>query len=219
MIRKIHAKLLKNYGTQGWWPLKNVYSDGNKSKNLNDEEIFEISVGAILTQNAAWKNVEKSLNNLRNENLLSKEGIKNIESERLAELIKSSVYHNQKTKKLKLLVDFLNSGKEINRENLLDIWGVGPETADSILLYAYKKPIFVVDAYTKRIFSRLGLIDKKDSYDNVQKYFMNNLKEDVGLFNEYHALIVEHAKQKCKTKPDCDSCCLKELCNYGCEKS
>ena len=218
MIANVYDKLLENYGPQGWWPLKNDYSDGNKSKKLNDEEIFEIGVGAILTQNAAWKNVEKSLNNLRDENVLDKEGIKNIETEKLAELIKSSIYNNQKAKKLKLFVEFLDSGLKVNRENLLDIWGIGPETADSILLYAYRQPLFVVDAYTKRIFLRLGLIDE-ESYESVQKFFMDNLEKDVELFNEFHALIVEHAKQKCKTKPACENCCLKNLCNYGREKS
>ena len=217
MIEKVYCKLLKNYGLQGWWPLENNYTDNNKFKKLNNEEIFEISVGAILTQNAAWKNVEKSLNNLRNENMLNKKGIKNIENEKLAELIKSSIYNNQKTKKLKLFVEFLDSGLKVNRENLLDIWGIGPETADSILLYAYRQPIFVVDAYTKRIFSRLGLIDEED-YGSVQKFFMDNLENDVDLFNEFHALIVEHAKEKCKTKPDCEDCCLKDHCKYGCEK-
>lgn len=220
-IKDIYDILIKTYGPQGWWPVFNdvtgkiEYHKNDYSFHKNDDQKFEISVGAILTQNASWKNVETSLNNLKKNNVLDKEGIKNIKNEKLAELIKSSVYHNQKTKKLKLFVEWLEKNNEITRENLLNIWGIGPETADSILLYAYKKPIFVVDAYTKRIFSRVGLIKENSSYDEAQKLFMNNLEKDAKLFNEYHALIVEHAKQHCRVKPLCDGCPLKNICEHA----
>ncbi len=217
-LENIYQTLLKAYGSQGWWPVFNdttgkiEYHKNDYSLPKNEQQRFEISVGAILTQNAAWKNVEASLYNLRTATVLSKNKIKNIEKERLGELIKSSVYHNQKTKKLKLFVDFLEKNNEITRESLLKVWGVGPETADSILLYAYKKPIFVVDAYTKRIFSRMGLTQKDATYDDMQQLFMKNLSNDVTLFNEYHALLVEHAKQYCKVKPLCKHCPLNKMC-------
>jgi len=211
-ITNIYKTLLKSYGTQGWWPLNSKYIEENTTKELTEEEKFEIILGAILTQNSSWKNVETSLNNLRKHNLLNKNNIQKTTTEKLANLIKSSGYYNQKARKIKIFCNWLNSKEELNRENLLKIWGIGPETVDSILLYSYRKPIFVIDAYTKRIFSRLGLLKEKETYENIQELFMSNLKKDHKLFNEFHALIVEHAKQKCKTKPQCSSCCLKRKC-------
>tara|TARA_Y100000310_G_C20632958_1_gene789610 strand:+ start:904 stop:1554 length:651 start_codon:yes stop_codon:yes gene_type:complete len=193
-LLKIYKDLLKIHGPQGWWPLNNIYEQKNKTKQLTKDEKFEISLGAILTQNTSWKNVEKALENLRTHNTLNKEGIQNIQTDKLTKLIKPSGYHNQKTKKLKIFADFLDSKKQINRENLLTLWGIGPETADSILLYAHRKPIFVVDVYTKRVFSNLGFFKPDETYDKVQKLFMNNLSQDHLLFNEFHALIVEHTK-------------------------
>jgi len=145
-------------------------------------------------------------------NFLSKEEIKQINEEELGELIKSSGYYKQKAKKLKKIVEFLDSGKEINRENLLEVWGVGEETADSILLYAYNKEVFVIDAYTKRIMSRLGF-EFKD-YDELQEIFMKNLPRDYKLFNEFHALFVRLGKEYCKKKPNCSECCLKKECKF-----
>jgi len=203
-MKEVYNILLKKYGLQGWWPLHGKHS-GNAPKN-NDEQ-FEISLGAILTQNTNWNNVEKALKNLRpiKINRLDK-----IEEQKLAQLIKPSGYYNQKAKKIKLFIKFLKEKKEINRENLLGIWGLGPETVDSILLYAYNKPYFVIDAYTKRIFSRLGYEFR--TYDEWQQFFHENVNKKI--YKEYHALLVEHAKKFCKTKPKCKECSLKELCKF-----
>ena len=218
LINKIYQKLLEAYSPQGWWPLFNnktgkfEYHKGDYSLPKNDAQRFEIIVGAILTQNTSWKNVEKVINNLERNNMLNLNSLKEIEAGKLSTIIKSSGYHNQKAKKIKKFIEFLDSKKEINRKNLLSIWGIGKETADSILLYAKNQPIFVIDAYTIRIFSRL--FKKEFYYDTLQELFMKNLKQDVSIFNEYHALLVEHAKNACKTKPDCPACCLKKDCKF-----
>lgn len=210
-INLIYNLLLKAFGEQGWWPRfdKNifVYDRSFKNSEPHREEAFIISVSAILAQNTNWKNVEKAFVNLNNENLLSKESLLNVDVLKLAELIKPSGYFNQKAKKIKAFLEF-NDG--INRENLLKIWGVGEETADSILLYAYNKPIFVIDAYTKRIFKRIGF--KERSYKELQELFHKNLPQDHRLFNEYHALIVELAKRNCKKIPICSNCPLNGVC-------
>ena len=189
----------KEFGFQSWWPRfeegKFVYNENNKDKPLSSKQRFIICISAILTQNTNWKNVEKAIKNLDKFNFLNKEAIKQINEEELGELIKSSGYYKQKAKKLKKFVEF---DGEINRENLLEIWGIGKETADSILLYAFSKPFFVIDAYTKRIFEKLGY--KSNSYDGWQKLFMNGLPKNVKLFKEYHALIVELGKNYCKKK-------------------
>lgn len=194
-LKTLYKKLLLSYGPQGWWPLNGFYDKKNTTKQLTKDEQFEISVGAILTQNAAWKNVEAALQNLRKENALSKEAILKMDAEKLAHLIKTSIYHNQKTKKLKLFAQFLDEKKPITRENLLNLWGIGPETADSILLYAYRQPVFVIDAYTRRICKSQKLAKEDLPYDSLQDFFMKNLPKDNKLFNEFHALIVAHAKQ------------------------
>lgn len=216
MIAKIYDTLAKNYAKQGWWPLYNVktgrfeYHKGDYNLPKTDAQRFEICLGAILTQNTSWKNVQKAMLEMKKRNLLDKDAIKNSNEKDLADAIKSSGYHNQKAKKLKKIVEFIESGKEFNRENLLGVWGVGKETADSILLYAYKKPTFVIDAYTRRIMTR---IYKKDfDYDDLQKLFMKELEHDFKKFNEYHALLVEHAKRHCKKEPNCRECSLKRDC-------
>lgn len=200
-INQIYDKLKKEYGKMGWWP------------TISSNKRFEISIGAILTQNTSWRNVEKAIFNLEKFNFLNKEAIKQIDEKELGEIIKSSGYYKQKSKKLKKFVEFLDSGKEINRENLLEIWGVGKETADSILLYAYNKDVFVVDAYTKRIMERLGF--KFNDYDELQKIFIENLPKDYKLYNEFHALLVRLGKEYCKKKPKCDKCCLRKECKFN----
>ncbi|MBI2107525.1 endonuclease III domain-containing protein [Candidatus Woesearchaeota archaeon] len=213
----IYRKLLEEHGHQGWWPvkggndLKAEYHRKDYSFPRNDGQAFEIMAGAILTQSTSWKNVEKALDNLRQNKALNPESIKKLKTEKLAELIKSSGYHNQKARKLKSFVEFYISGREFTRENLLNVWGIGPETADSILLYALKKPHFVVDAYTKRIFSRLRFFEDNEKYENIQKLFYDNLKKDFKLFNEFHALIVEHAKACCGKNESGKNCCLAKL--------
>ena len=217
-IQQIHDILYKNYGPQGWWPLTERYSfiPVHKGKKPSSKERkFEIILGAIMTQNTAWKNVEKALVELNKRKLLDKNKIQSLPAKKLGKIIKSSGYFNQKAKKIKLMIDFLESGKKVNRENLLSIWGIGPETADSILLYAYKQPSFVIDGYTKRIFSRLGLTHEKVTYHELQEMFHKELPKDHELFKEYHALLVEHAKRYCRTKPLCKECILRKQCKYA----
>lgn len=216
-IRKIYDLLYKNYGPQGWWPLTERYKfiPMHKGKKPDTQQRkFEIIIGAILTQNTAWKNVEKALVELNKRKLLDVNKLKSLPAKKLGEIIKPSGYYNQKAKKIKAIIKFLESRKKINRENLLTIWGVGPETADSVLLYAYKKPFFVIDAYTKRIFIRVGLVNKNISYDELQEAFHESLPKDIELFKEYHALLVEHAKRYCRTKPLCETCILRKECCY-----
>jgi len=203
LLRKIYNDLYQAFGPRNWWPA---------------ESAFEVMIGAILTQNTSWNNVEKAIKNLKKKGVLSPEGIRNISKLKLASLIKPAGYYRVKTDRLKAFVNFLfeEYKGDINRmkleslvtlrEKLLKIHGIGPETADSILLYALEKPIFVVDAYTKRILSRHKLITGKASYNEIQSLFMNNLPKDEKLFNEYHALFVHLGKTLCKKIPKCDIC-------------
>ncbi len=184
-------------------------------------------VGAILTQNTNWKNVEKAIFNLKQADALHAEAILDMDNARLRELIRPSGFFNQKADRLKLFCTFyLRHGKENGlkklpnpRAELLAQKGIGPETADSILLYALQMPVFVVDAYTRRIFSRLGLISADIDYTATQTLFMNHLPADVLLFNTYHALIVEHAKRHCRVKPDCATCPLLCCCDSAISNS
>ena len=219
---EIYKILLKEYGPQGWWPITTLankpgfdergYHKSNNSYPKTEQQIFEICLGAILTQNTSWKNVEKAIISLQQKNMLGIKAIRHAEMKKLAVLIKSSGYHNQKARKIKEFIKFLDAKKEINRENLLAVWGIGKETADSMLLYAHNQPIFVIDAYAIRIFSRL--FKKEFDYDTLQELFMKSLKKEPAIFNEYHALLVEQAKNVCKTKPDCPACCLKKDCKF-----
>ena len=199
-ISKIYNILYKEYGPQKWWP--------TRTKNKQ----FEVIIGAILTQNTSWKNVEQALTNLEKENLISINKIKSTRVDKLARLIKPSGYYNQKAERLKLAADFFLENKQPTREQLLAVKGIGPETADSILLYAFNKPIFVIDAYTKRIFSRIGMCKDRCEYHELQNIFHKALPKKVKLFNGYHALLVELAKQHCAKTPDCDKCPIRRLC-------
>ena len=204
----IYNKLYSNFGKQNWWPAQTK---------------LEIIIGAVLTQNTAWPNVEKAINNLRQKKLLAFKKISKLKKDRLANLIRPAGYFNIKAKRLKNVLAFMKenyngdlrgmqrtSALEL-RNRLLGINGVGPETADSILLYAFNKPVFVVDAYTKRIFARLGIASKDSSYEDLQRLFMKNLKLDARLFNEYHALIVKLGKDYCKkSKPKCAICPIRD---------
>jgi len=205
---KVYNKLLKEFGKQHWWPVTNKTEDQRSSSDSR----FEICVGAILTQNTSWQNVEKAIKNLIESNMLSKEAIRNATINKVAKLIRSSGYYKQKAKKLKIFASFSGS---ISRENLLSLWGIGPETADSMLLYAYNKPYFVVDAYTKRIFTRLGMIKGDESYEEVRALFEKKLPKDVEIYKEFHALIVELGKRYCKKEPDCKNCPLKSDCGHA----
>lgn len=225
-LNEIYQILLKEYSPQGWWPVteKDELTPTYKKRlQLTEKQILEICVGAILTQNTNWEpNVTSSIINLNKENLINLEKLKRIDNKKLINLIKSSGYYNQKAERLKLFVKFLHENpikklKETEtqklRELLLKQKGIGPETADSILLYAFSKPSFVIDAYTRRIFTRLGLIQENQGYQEIQEFFHSYLEKKPLLFNEYHALIVEHAKRFCKTKPECENCHLNKACS------
>ncbi len=224
---KLYEILLDHFGHQNWWPIDKEYHREN-----NSNPRFEIIIGAILTQNTAWSNVEKALKNLKTKNMLDIRKISNIDTETLQEMVKPSGFFNQKAKRVKNLASYLDSNykrdlglffkreiKEIRAE-LLSINGIGPETADSIILYAGNLPIFVVDAYTKRICERIPL-DTNIFYDDIQEYFEKNLsskypeKELTQVYNELHALIVVLAKNFCKKKPECKKCPLQKNCMFG----
>ncbi|MFA4982366.1 MAG: endonuclease III domain-containing protein [Candidatus Omnitrophota bacterium] len=205
----IYKRLYKVYGRQHWWP---------------GDTRFEMMVGAILTQNTSWSNVEKAIRNLKKENALSSaEKLLRTNGRTLARLIRPSGYYNVKSKRLRDFAGFLVAryGGDLNmmsrretgelREELLDVKGVGPETCDSMLLYALNRPVFVVDAYTRRIFSRHKLIDGNAGYHDIQRLFMVNLPADHRLYNEYHALIVRLGKELCRKNPSCERCPLNRL--------
>jgi endonuclease III related protein len=201
-ILKIYNKLMGMYGPQGWWPIIDVYGksvyDGRIAVESNER--FEICVGAILTQNTTWKNVEKVLYSLKKSGLLNPNSL--ILSKNLPEIIKSAGYYNQKSKKLKIFSEyFLNLKGSPSRENLLDLWGIGPETADSIMLYAFDMPTFVIDSYTIRIMQNLNMIKDNCSYEQLRNMFMSALPLSTEVFKEYHALLVRHAKEYYNKKP------------------
>lgn len=203
----IYHTLLSFLGEQGWWPA---------------DTPFEVMVGAVLTQNTSWRNVERAIDNLKSEGVLTSLALGEIEEGRLAALIRPAGYYNVKAKRLKSLIEFLDMGYGGDlvrmfsepllclRQKILAVHGIGPETADSILLYAGEKPIFVIDAYTKRILSRHGMINDGASYGDIQNLFMQSLPPDVALYQEYHALLVRLAKTFCKTTPNCAECPLEE---------
>ncbi|MBI4369277.1 MAG: hypothetical protein HY547_03495 [Elusimicrobia bacterium] len=207
--------------------LKPEYHPGKEIK-LTSTQAFEIAVGAILTQNTAWSNVEKALIEINRRGLMSPHKMIATRNSRLAMVIRSSGYFAQKAKKLKILARFairearghlLRLKKEpllALRDQLLSLWGVGPETADSILLYALGKPVFVIDAYTRRIGERLGWRQASQHYERYRNFFETALILNAGLFQEYHALFVELAKRHCtKQNPICATCPLEQRCPYG----
>ncbi len=205
----IYERLLSSLGPSGWWP---------------GETPLEIIVGAILTQNTSWRNVELALVRLKEEGALSVERLLRIEETQLAEWIRPAGYYRIKARRLQNFFHFLQEGYhgqigamveqplEKLRDQLLGIRGVGPETADSILLYALGKPTFVVDTYTHRIFSRHRLVPEESDYEGLRSFFMEGLPEEVPLFNEFHALIVRTGKTYCRKKaPLCGDCPLGDL--------
>jgi len=211
-LKNIYSLLLKQYGCQKWWPttLENELHPTYHSRKLNDRMRFEICVGAILTQNTSWRNVEKAIFELNKRKLLDVEKLLKIRKNKLAKIIKSAGYYNQKAERLKILAEFFKNNsfdslrkKKIDelREIFLNIKGIGPETCDSIILYALEKPIFVIDAYTRRMCTYLKICCEDASYDELQDIFMKNLKPNAKIFNEFHALIVEHAKHCYSKKP------------------
>ena len=199
--------LLDHYGPRNWWPA---------------ETALEVMIGAVLTQNTNWKNVEKAINNLKQKGLLSLESLHHVTAPELAQEIMPAGYYNIKAKRLKHLINFiahryggdlsalLEDETQTLRQGLLSVNGIGPETADSILLYAANRPIFVIDTYTHRILHRHGMAEEQTTYQELQELFMDNLPEDPSLFNELHALIVETGKDYCRKKPSCDKCPLNQ---------
>lgn len=204
----IYKKLYSHFGPQYWWPAKSS---------------FEVMIGAILTQNTNWGNVGKAINNLRKNKLLSARRLNKLSCEQISKFIIPSGYYNVKAKRIKEFLKFLfkvykgginkmlSVDTSVLRCQLLSVNGIGPETADSILLYALNKPVFVIDAYTKRMLSRHSFVNQDVSYEQAQGLFMKALSPDVKLFNEYHALLVKLAKEYClKNKPRCEQCPLKK---------
>ncbi|WP_028951074.1 endonuclease III domain-containing protein [Sulfurihydrogenibium subterraneum] len=202
-VFNLYKLLLDFYGFQNWWP---IYS--------NQDKVAEISIGAVLTQNTSWNNVEKSLQNIIRENCLTFECIAKIDIEKLKNLIKPSGFYNQKTRTLKDMAKLFLIKEKISREDLLSIKGIGQETADSILLYALDKAYFVVDSYTKRLFYRIGLTPENISYSHLQKFITSKLPIDLEVYKEFHALIVKHCKEFCQKKPKCENCFLSNHCNF-----
>lgn len=207
-IIEIYHKLYHAFGPQHWWP---------------GDSPFEIAVGAILTQNTNWANVEKAIASLKNKRALSAKGIHEMKTEKLALFIRPAGYFNVKARRLKAFIHFLindyhgSMGRMKNeklntlRTKLLNVHGIGPETADSILLYALDNPVFVIDAYTKRALSRHSVINHDENYERIQDLFHETLKRDTELFNEYHALFVRLGKTYCRKKPLCDGCPLEGM--------
>ncbi|MFA5309294.1 MAG: endonuclease [Dehalococcoidales bacterium] len=205
ILREIYRRLYARYGPQHWWPAQTP---------------FEVMAGAVLTQSAAWSNVEKAIKNLEGAGKLAAAALRQIPEKELAGLIYSCGYYNTKARKLKALAGWLGEqcGDDLDRlftedtaslrHKLLGVYGVGEETSDAILLYAGNKPVFVIDAYTRRIVERLGLAPERRSYADYQSLFMSRLPVDSRLFNEYHALLVRLGKEVCRKQPRCADCCL-----------
>jgi len=203
VFRALHAA----YGPQHWWPA---------------ETPFEVMLGAILTQNTAWTNVERAIARLAGQVPLEPTAILGLAADALAEAIRPAGYFNVKAARLRAFCrDYLADGGYEGlvgldthdlRQRLLAIHGIGPESADDMLLYAFDRPVFVVDAYTRRVFTRLGLLAGDEGYERIRHGFEAALGPDVPLYNEYHALIVRHGKDWCRTRPRCDGCCLRERC-------
>ena len=218
-LREVSELLFSAYGPQGWWPLlkrgRICYSPAFSRRAMKPRERFEIAVGAIMAQSTAWTNVEKAMQTLGEKHLLSPERLAETSLPRLARFIRSSGYHTQKARKLRIFSRFALSGAPWTRERLLGLWGIGPETADSILLYGLREPRFVVDAYARRILQRLGLLAGTESYETLQQLFQQELPADPALFNEFHALLVRLGKEVCRPEPLCGRCPLQASCSTG----
>ena len=211
LLQEIYRRLFARYGPQHWWP---------------GETPFEVMVGAVLTQSCSWKNVEKAIAALKESGLLSPEALRNARVKDLAILIRPCGYYNVKAKKLKALVNWLGEFCQDDigalftvdtaqlRSELLSVYGIGEETADSILLYTCGKPVFVIDAYTRRILNHIGIAKECKSYVDFQALFMENLPYDSVVFNEYHALFVRLGKETCRKIHLCYDCCLANICAF-----
>ncbi len=211
-LMEIYERLYSHFGPRHWWP-----ADGP----------FEMIVGAILTQNVTWRSAASAIDNLKAAGLLSLEGLLAVREEELSPLLRPTRYHIQKARKLQAFCQvvavehggdldaFLSRGADDLRRRLLDIYGIGPETADAIILYAAGQPVFVIDAYTRRIFHRLGYFPERISYREMQSFFMGALPPDTSLYNEYHAQIDALGHHVCTARPRCDACPLAGLCRVS----
>ena len=209
-LLNIFQLLLERFGKRNWWP---------------GDTALEVIIGAVLTQNTSWKNVEKAIENMKKEKVLDIETLYRIDGETLAQIIRPSGFYNIKSKRLKNIINVLHEeySSNIAKLNELDIWearrvlleidGIGKETADSIVLYALDKPIFVIDAYTKRFLRNHRLFEGRYEYDDMQAFFMENLPHETYLFNEYHALIVALCQSYCRKSPICNGCPLEKDLN------
>ena len=212
ILRDVYRRLSRQYGPQHWWPA---------------DSPFEVMVGAVLTQSTSWTNVEKAMDSLKAADALSPGAIRRLSPEELAQTIYSAGFHNSKARKLKAMVEYLGDrfGDDIEamkrvdlvelRAELLGVHGIGEETADAILLYALEMPSFVIDAYTRRLLSRIGVAPERDRYGDYQRMFEDSLESDPRTFDEYHALIVTHGKSVCRKRPLCGDCRLREICATG----
>jgi len=211
-LHEVYERLLAHYGPQGWWPA---------------ESRFEIIVGAILVQAVGWPNVEKAIDNLKGAGVLTSAALQALPSDELADLIRPARFYNAKARKIKAFVAHLceqhqqdlkgllaQEGRGLRRE-LLSIYGIGPETADSIILYAAGQPVFVADAYARRLLARLGLVAERVGYEALQAMCEAHLPREVSLFQEFHALIVQHGKSTCRRRPLCAGCPLLSMCGFG----
>lgn len=211
-LMQIYHTLLEHFGPRGWWPA---------------DSRLEVIIGAVLTQAVAWKNVTRAIDNLKRANLMDISTVIEIDEEDLAQCIKPALYHRQKAGKLKALMSFIASEYKgdldlmfaeslpILRKKLLAVWGIGPETADSILLYAGDKMVFVVDTYTKRIFYRLSMVEENISYQEMQEFLEHYMPPNLYIYNEFHALLVGVGSNYCKkSRPRCNQCPLLSLCKY-----
>jgi len=211
-LTEVYDRLLDAFGRQGWWP---------------GDSPFEVMVGAVLVQNTAWKNVERAIANLRELDLLEPRALYDVPVDELEELIRPAGYFRLKARRLRNLLELVvtrydgsldamfSTGPDMLRGELLGVNGVGPETADSILLYAGELPVFVVDTYTHRVLARHGLIGFEADYHEIQDHFQSGLAQDVRLYNEYHALLVRVGHHHCRKTPKCDGCPLAELLPNG----
>jgi endonuclease III related protein len=211
-LEEIYSRLFNCYGPQLWWPA---------------ESPFEVMVGAVLTQSAAWKNVETAIANLKAAGAMSPAALREMDLQQLAVLIRPAVYYNVKARKLKALTEWFQKSCDDDisvmrakdagklRAELISVWGIGEETADSIILYAAQKPVFVIDAYTRRIIDHIGLKPDGNRYSDYQALFTRNLPANAAVYNEYHALLVRLGKETCRPKPLCTGCCIKDFCKTG----
>jgi endonuclease-3 related protein len=221
-VRRLYEALAARYGPQGWWPLAGLagrpgFDERGYHRGIygvpGPRRRFEVAAGAVLTQNTAWGNAEAALAALRASGLLTPAALLACSPRRLAGLIRPSGYYNQKARKLRALAAYLAAlgrgrARAPTREGLLALWGIGPETADSILLYAWHRPVFVVDAYTRRLFRRLGWTGERASYEELAALSVRGLPVEAALYQEFHALVVRHAKEHCRASSACRGCPL-----------